>query len=85
MVLLHVGRARSYPYLHFVHGSGLIYWPSAGRGLKLVRCHMSRDILFGFSRTVLLPVYFAQNLHSEARHELFLNAPYLEVFLHAQI
>lgn len=86
-VLLHaglVGRARSYTYLHFVHGSGLIYWPSAGRGLKLVRCHMSRDILFCFSRTERLPAYFAQNLHSGARHELFINAPYLEEFLHAQ-
>lgn len=83
-MLLHVGRARSYPYLHFVHGSGLIYWPSdAGRGLKLVRCHMSRDILFCSSRTVRLPAYFAQNHHSGARHDLFINAPYLEEFLHA--
>lgn len=82
-VLLHVGRARSYPYLLSVLGSGLIYWPSAGRGVKLVRCHMSRDILFCFSHIVRLPAYFAQNLHSGVRHELFMNAPYLEEFLPA--
>lgn len=45
---------------------------------------MSRDILFCFSRTARPWVYFAQNLHSWSRHELYINAPYLEEFLYAR-